>query len=492
MAAAATLGYHPYAEDAGIYLSSLNYTLNPALYAASRPFLLAYAHLTLFPELLALIVRALHLPVAWVLLLLHLGLLWLLIISVRALAVRCFTQPPVQWAAVAITALALGTPVAGTALCIADPYLTPRSFATPLCLLLFTAVLDRRPRRALLLLAATLCLHPLMGLYGAFFALVLWTTSTRRIHGTLRVCLAAVLIALLAALSQQHVTESPAYIHAALTRTYFYLQEWQWYELIGVFAPLILLLLIYRADRVRQTSDAANCTALSAAAAACGLTVLFISALLIHPAGHSHLLARLQPVRTFHTIYVVLFLLFAGKCAERVRQRLPGRYFAAVMAVFLLLLAGSMTLVQRHIFSGSAHLEMPYRAPQNAWEQAFVWARDNTPQDALFALDATYITQPGEDGQHFRALSQRSALPDYSKDGGGAAIFPQLATQWQSGMTLSTGLSQLSDRERIARLAPAGVSWIVLQQRLQTGDAVTHFDCPYRNTVVMVCRLPRS
>ncbi len=149
-----------------------------------------------------------------------------------------------------------------------------------------------------------------------------------------------------------------------------------------------------------------------------------------------------------------------------------------------------MFFVERQTFPASAHLEMPWRAPRNQWQQAFLWARDNTPPSAVFALDANYITRDSEDAQNFRAIAQRSSLSDYSKDGGSSAIFPQLAAAWQDGEERSTDLSRISDAERIARLAPAGVSWIVLQEKYQQGAAQTHLPCPYRNDTVMVCRLP--
>jgi hypothetical protein len=36
----------------------------------------------------------------------------------------------------------------------------------------------------------------------------------------------------------------------------------------------------------------------------------------------------------------------------------------------------------------------------------------------------------------------------------------------------------------LARLRPFGVSWLVLR-----GEAVTGFECPYRNEAVKVCRV---
>ena len=479
------LGYHPFTEDAGIYRSGINLALNPALYPASRLFILTYMHHTLFPYFFALVTRILYLPLAWVLLCVHIVLLWLLLYAVRRIAILCFTNPAAQWTAVALTAFCLVTPVAGTALTIADPYLTPRSFTTPFTLLLLCAVLDRRPRLASGSLLIVGCFHPLMAIYAAAFALVLWTVHTRRPHGVLRLCLAAMLGATLIALTRQRVVEDPVYIQAVLTRTYFYLADWQWYELIGLAAPLAIFLWMYRTDRTQPGSHAYNRAALTGTALACGLTAIIISAIFVQPASHSHLLARMQPLRIFHTLYSLLFILLGGTLAERLPQRIQRPAIALVLCAA----AGVMFFVESQTFPASAHLEMPWDSPRNSWQQAFLWVRGNTPPDALFALDANYITAVGEDTQNFRAMAERSSLSDYSKDSGSVAIFPQLAAAWQDGEQRSVDISRISDMERINRLAPAGVTWIVLQQKYQQGTAQTHLSCPYRNNTVLICRL---
>ncbi len=129
---------------------------------------------------------------------------------------------------------------------------------------------------------------------------------------------------------------------------------------------------------------------------------------------------------------------------------------------------------------------MPWTTPRNSWAQAFLWIRANTPKDALFALDADYINAPGEDAQCFRAIAERSALPDYSKDGGEASIAPRLSEAWVEGQITQRGLSAqwTTDTQRYAALRPLGVTWLVLQ----TG-AATGLVCPYANSAVRVCRL---
>jgi hypothetical protein len=150
----------------------------------------------------------------------------------------------------------------------------------------------------------------------------------------------------------------------------------------------------------------------------------------------------------------------------------------------LTILGGVMFFAQRSTYPASAHFELPWATPRNPWSRAFLWIRDNTAKDAVFALDAHYITRDGEDAQGFRGIAERSVLPDYSKDGGEASITPELSAAWAAGQTAQTGLDQESDEARAAKLKPLGVSWVVL------GDgASTAWDCPYRNKAVKVCRV---
>jgi hypothetical protein len=193
--------------------------------------------------------------------------------------------------------------------------------------------------------------------------------------------------------------------------------------------------------------------------------------------------ARLQPLRIFQQVYIVMILFVGGTLAGWLgghRLRWLGA-FGALGAV--------MFAVERQTFPASAHLELPSLSeaaePSNAWVQAFTWIRSNTPVDAVFALDADYITRPGEDAQSFRAIAERSALPDYSKDGGEAAITPSLTGAWAAGQSAQANLSERSDAERVAALAPEGVGWVVLERR-----AITSFACDYANAAVKVCRLP--
>jgi hypothetical protein len=163
--------------------------------------------------------------------------------------------------------------------------------------------------------------------------------------------------------------------------------------------------------------------------------------------------------------------------------RLAQRHKRVLAALYLALLL-IMFAAQRLTYQASNHVEWPRLTPRNPWQQAFLWIRANAPQDAIFALDNDYIEWPGEDAQGFRATAERSSVADYFKDGGIASNFPQAAIPWWQGSQATAQLNSATDEQRLARLRPLGVTWIVLPAQANTG-----FPCPFNNASVRVCQL---
>jgi hypothetical protein len=188
-------------------------------------------------------------------------------------------------------------------------------------------------------------------------------------------------------------------------------------------------------------------------------------------------------------IYTIMFLLL-GASVQRLFERAfsppAWNYTRYAMIPILLASACAMLTTQRHEFPESPHIELPWKMQQsqNPWVRAFLWCRHNTPQNALFALDANYITTPGEDAQAFRAIAQRGALPDFSKDGGEAAITPHLADEWAAGVTAQLNLDHQIASQLRQHLAPYGVDWVILPT-----DSPAALNCPYENNLLRVCKL---
>jgi hypothetical protein len=466
--ALAVHGYHPYAEDGGLYVAGIKRLLDPALYGPNADFVREHLRFSLFAPMVAALARITHLPLEWVLLALYAGCIWATLYAAWMIAARCTTNAVGRLGAVALLACWLTLPIAGTSLMLFDPYLTARGLTTPLVLAAVAWAMDgpRRGLAAAAALIATAAMHPLMAAYG--FAAIVVLIAVERGGAKAVAALGAIAMLLAAAVQATAPPESAAYLWVARTRYYWFLSEWHWFERLGLLAPLLLLALFSRRNPVLARA---------------GLSLGFISAAVASVFARipyaTHLVARLQPLRCFQTVYLFMILLLGISLGERL---LSGKLWR--WAAMLCLLGGTMFFVQRNIYPASTHFEWPGAAPQNSWEQAFLWIRTNTPKDALFAMNPHYIQADGEDAQSFRAIAERNALPDYSKDGGEAAITPSLTDQWVAGQRAQAGIEDENDETRYAKLQPLGVDWVILQ-----AGSVTAWDCPYRNPLVKVCLL---
>jgi hypothetical protein len=485
-------GYHPFAEDGGLYMAGIKRMLDPTLYPHGTEFVLGHLRFSMFAPMVAGLVRASHLSLEMVLLGLHVVCICATLFAGWELAGRCYAGRVARIGATTLLAIWIALPVAGTSLMLMDPYVTARSISTPCGLLALVGLLEfLTPQRGrwrgfalccgALLVAAMM--HPLMAAYalGCVMALgcLLAPSRSIRVWGTLGLCCASV--ALAAVLHVSAPSESGDYVRVAMTRVYWFPSEWHWYEQVGLIAPLIIVAVV--AFGRRREGDAAR-VSLARMAVAAGVTAVVVAALFARTGLATHMVARLQPLRIFQIVYVVMILAVGATLAERVLHRRKVAWVAAFG-----LLAGVMVFAERQTFPESAHIELPkelpWSTPKGEWEKAFAWISRNTPKDALFAVDADYITKPGEDAQCFRAIAERSVLPDYSKDGGETAIAPKLTAAWAQGEAAQARLSEASDARRLASLRPLGVTWLVLER-----DAVTGFGCDYVNGAVKVCRLP--
>ncbi len=500
-------GYHPYAEDGGVYMPEIKRLLDPGLYPHGAEFVVGHLRYSLFAPAMAGLVRELHLRVEWVLLLVHLATFWVTLFAAWLLAARSYVSRAARSGAVALLAVWMTIPIAGTSLMLMDPYVTARSISTPCVLLALVGALmflapqfemaeesSSERRLGLVLCCAALTgagmMHPLMAAYGfgAVLLLGVLLSSSRRVRMWGTVGLGLTAVAMAAGLYLSAPPESAIYQRVMLTRDYWFLSRWHWYELIGLIAPVVILSVV--AFGKRRDGDAAR-VGLARMAIAAGVTAAVVALLFARAGMATHLVARMQPLRIFQLVYVVMTLVVGAALGDRVLQRRAGRW----VLVFSLL-AGVMLAAERRTFPSSRHLELPgslawgasdreNQDRENRWEQAFAWIGRNTPKDAIFALDAQYITKPGEDAQSFRAIAERSALPDFSKDGGVVTNKPELAAEWLQGQVAQGKLSEVTDALRLAALRPLGVTWVVLER-----SAVTGFACLYGNDAVKVCRLP--
>jgi hypothetical protein len=467
MGAVLVQGYHPWAEDAAIYLPGAEKLLHPELFPFNAQFFESHAHLTLFPNLIAASVRISHLPLEFVLFFWQVTSVFLFLLACLQLISRCFPDEKARWAGVGMVAALLTLPVAGTALYIMDQYLNPRNLVAFAAILVIVKVIDGKYFQAALFLAFAAAIHPLMSVFVFSYCVVLLGIKQFDFR-----------FASLACLLPFGISFDPppsAYHQVALSHSYFYLLRWQWYEWLGAVAPLAILWWFGRIARSRKLR---NLEWLCRGLIIYQLAYLLAAVVLSIPARFESL-ARLQPMRSLYLLYVLFFLFGGGLLGEYVLKNRVWRW----AALFVPLCAG-MFLVQCDLFPASAHIEWPGVAPKNLWVQAFDWIRTNTPRDAIFAVDPSHMDIPGEDENGFEAIAQRSMLADAVKASGAVSMFPAMAEEWLRQTQAQSGWSKFQPQDFRRLQAQYGVTWVVLQQ-----PGIAGLDCPYRNAAVLVCKV---
>lgn len=460
------MGYHPGLEDDAFYLAAIKRDLNPALFPHDADFFRLQFQATIFDKLIADFIRLSHLPLAWCALLWQVASLYFILWGCWQIARKCFAEAYVQWAAVTLVALVLTIPVSGTWINLADQYLHPRNLATALIVGAIVATLDRRYVLAGVLLAVAAAIHVIMASFGISFCLFLgWEPRDTKIAYA----------AFVLPMGWLFQPTSDAWRQAVSGRHLYYLYQWEWYEWLGVFAPLLLL---WAFRWIAKRNGSSTLERFTTRLIYFGLFQTLVGLAIMLPPSLERL-RPLEPMRYLHLVYLLFFLVAGGLLGQYVL----GRHVYRWLLLFVPLGFG-MFYTQRQLYPASEHLELPARNPHNAWLEAFAWIRQNTPPDSLFALDPHYVELPGEDFHGFRALAERSALADFIKDAGMAARVPSLAPRWLSEVQATEGWRkfQFADFENLKKTL--GVTWIVLARPGVAGMA-----CPYQNHGVLVCRL---
>jgi len=473
-AALAIHGYHLGVEDAEIYVPAARQALDPHLYPYAPEFFLSHGHLSLFSSILAWSARITHLSMDWTLLLWYVATLFAMLVSCWMLAAACFQNDRARWSAVILITAVLAMPATNTGLLLMDPYLTARSLSTPLTLFALASFLERRYVAAAIAVVSTALIHPQMVVYLLFLTGVMWLAERNKTRVTERI---PVLTAVAAMPTGFHLAQATGpYREALYSRDYFFLYNWEWYHWIGMLAPLAILAWFWKAD-LRGTRPALQ--RVSFALILFGLLSI-IAALVLCSSPALDMFARLQPLRSFHLITIVFMLLLAGVVGEYAAKNRPW-----VIAAITIPLAGGMFIVARQTYAFSPQIELPAQTSSNDWVNTLLWVRQNTPEDAVFAVDSRYFEEPGVDVHGFRAVSARSALADYFKDSGVVSLFPALADEWKQMSNATYGLNHFNanDFRRLTEQYPA-VTWTVVH-----GSAPAGLDCPYQQRGYAVCRL---
>ncbi|MGP8252981.1 MAG: DUF6798 domain-containing protein [Terracidiphilus sp.] len=493
----AVMGYHPGLEDDGIYLTAVKADLNPALYPHNSEFFRLQTQATVFDSAMAGFVRATRIPVDGAELLGQLVSIFFILWACHSIARRLFKEAAAQWSAVAMVAAMLTLPVAGTALFLVDQHLHPRTVATALILLAAAKILEGKSRPAILLLALAGLMHPLMAAMGISFCLFqalalnesvnAWVKSRwpgerdAQERETAETASVGGRFAAAAPLGWVVAAGTPVWREALKAHSYYFIYKWAWFEWLGAIAPLVLFWVLWRWARRRGENHLAR---FALAAFAYGVFQQAVALAILPPVGWLRL-TPLQPMRYLHLVYFAMALAGGGLLGQFLLKKSAWRW-----VVYLAVLNTGMLYCQEVQFPASRHLELPGLAPRNDWPHndwidAFDWIRQNTPQDAYFALDPHYLDEPGEDYHGFRALAERSSLADAVKDPAVVVQVPSLGGEWLKQVEAQQGWAdfKIGDFERLKQ--QFGVDWVVVSNPAPAG-----LNCRWRNRTLAVCQIP--
>jgi hypothetical protein len=475
-AALAIHGYHLGVDDGEIYVPAARRLLDPKLYPFAPEFFLSHAHLSLFSPILTWTARLTHLSMDATIFGWYVATLFAMMIASWKLACACFDSQRARWSAVLILSAVVSMPATNTGLLLMDPYLSARSFSTPLTLFVIAAILERSYVSAGIAVIITATIHPQMVTYLIFLIGVMWLMErSQREEIPQTAAFASVALILPGGFHLAPATEP--YREALYSRDFYFIANWHWYHWLGMLAPLAFLAWFWKG---KFDGTKAGFSRLSFALIPFGVFSIVV-ALIFSTSNMFDMLARTQPLRTFHLITIIFVLLLGGVVGE-----FAGRINRSLPAALALILACGMFYVQRETYPNSPHMEWPSATSTNPWVNTLLWIRTNTPEDAVFAVDSRYFMQDVTDQHGFRALSARSALADYYKDGGAVAIFPFLAPEWKQMSDATYGLNHFSRAQfEYLRKEYPEVSWTVIH-----GAAPAGLDCPYQRDSFEVCRLP--
>jgi hypothetical protein len=469
-------GYHSGTDDGAIYAPGIKKAADPSLYPFGSEFFMHHAQLSLFPQLVAAVTWLTRLPIEWSMLFWFAFTQFLLLYAAYELTRQCFHSERARWAGVGLLAAVLNVPVAGTALLIADSYLTARSLSTPLVLMSIACFVGTRNRAGWLWLMTAFLIHPQMALYGVGFGMMIALGSGSRERSAFSepapVLSSLLLFPLLVGLQPAQ----GAYREVLASRAYFLVTSWHWWEWLGIVAPLIILAVW---GRLAPESVLPPFSRVAKTVVSLGLIATAAAIVLASGSDFAYLL-RLQPMRSFHLIYVVFFLLLGSLAGEYLLRAKAWRWIVCFGT-----LSVGMFAVDTAAYPASPHIEWPGVRYRSEWLSSFVWIRDHTPKDALFALDSEYLLKSGVDLHGFRAIAERSMLADQEKDSGAASVFPDLTEHWKEQSTAQSDWAHVSPQRLQSLRARYGVSWVLMENSAPTDGLI----CPYTSGELRVCRI---
>jgi len=396
-------GYRYAASDQAFYIPAILRHLDPALFPRDAALIDSQAHLILFDDVMAAIVRATGLSLQHLLLAFYIGTLLLLYAGLAYVAARLYRT---QWAAVALAAaLTLRHAIAKTGANTLEAYFHPRELAFALGLIAVGAFLDRRWLVALGLVAAAAVFHPTTAAWFAVWLTVaFWAAARHRVTIAIAVTVAAAAIAGLLTLGPLagRFTTMDAEWRAAIGPKDLFPLEWP----LNVWVTnLVALPVIAVGWRLRRAAGLLVPGETALVIGAFGLFALFLVWLPFNIA-HVAIAVQLQLSRIFWLLDVFATVYLIWWLGDRPQALRPPLVAAAVVAIAL----------ARGTYSSI--IEFPDRSlfavdiQHDDWREAMAYAKTTDPRSGWLADPLHAATY----GSSLRAAGHRDVLIEPIKD----------------------------------------------------------------------------
>src|SRR5882757_8038873 len=177
-------GYHPFADDAGLYVAGVEKLLDPTLFPVGMRFILSETRIEFFYPLVTGMTKLFGGSLESALLFLYLLTLIAFIYGAWYVSGLISDCRFCRWTAVCLAGCLFTLPVAGTSINIMEPYLGPRAFVAVLSLFALG-----------LTLLASATMHPELTIFTGSFVLVLSLLERHKGRWALYACALAVAIA---------------------------------------------------------------------------------------------------------------------------------------------------------------------------------------------------------------------------------------------------------------------------------------------------------
>ena len=189
-------GYHPFADDAGLYVAGVKKLLDPSLFPVGMRFILSETRIESFYPLVIGVTKLFGGSLESALLLLYLVTLIAFIYGAWYVSGLISDCRFCRWTAVCLAGCLFTLPVGGTSINIMEPYLGPRAFVAVLSLFAVGLTLERRWFWLGVTLLVSATMHPELTVFTGSFVLVLALLECGGTRWALYACALAVITGL--------------------------------------------------------------------------------------------------------------------------------------------------------------------------------------------------------------------------------------------------------------------------------------------------------